>query len=224
MGSFAEWGKQVGQGPVWLDGELLISESSGRAWPLRIARSGRPPVLTMPSGISVTQLTLPVQVNAPLTRVPFLGSLAWELDIEAHHESLEAAEAGELPVRVFFGWWVMDRWRAAQSPAGLVWRTSRPMPYGIVGSIDPSATDWAPTIKLDGTLQTVIETGTPTSGQVLIEANADLHYWTLTLPTATTFTELRALYPALMWARVGLSHEIPDVGRWPVAVSVEEVL
>ena len=169
----------------------------------------------------------------PLDLTPVEGSIAIQLKWEEEQQQLRRAAGKNRPARIYFGDWVEDLWWLFGAEAArTTFRTSRPLPYDLpppVGQADWSAySPQAALVASDGTEtpQTVVTSGTPSAGEVMIPDTGGGQYETVTTPAVSTLggaEYLAVYYPAVYIAVVALAWDYPVPNGLDCGVSLREL-
>ena len=136
--------------------------------------------------------------DAPVSSPTVEGNFRFSLAHEEDFELFQRTAMKNLPVELwldltFYEFWVIDNANASQT----TWRTSRRLPYAISGI---THTTRPPKAFIDSTAQTIIKTGSPVSGEVLVpEAGG---YAELKTPSGISGTYLELRYAAVVYAAI----------------------
>lgn len=221
---YLEWGYRFARGPVYLEGALLTE--AGTAWPVSWTTQAAGNILQLAGGSSIVQLQWTAE-NLPMSRRAIPASVQFTASDEDAYSSLLRASQLGAPVRLFLGLWVCDTWLITAAAASrTLWRTSRRLPYGLGlitrGGPEPN---WEPRAWLDGTEQTVVASGTPTTGQVMVP-NGSTYYAEVETPAAEDLgaTYLHVQYPAELWCRITMAHQVQVANVLGLQLTLEEVL
>lgn len=118
--------------------------------------------------------------------------------------------------------WIPDKWYIPAGGAGrTTWKLSRSTPYDLINInyLD----DYKPIADVDGTLLTLITSGTPGAGEFLIPQSVESD--TLTTDDLTGGSILTLWYPAkFLVCGVNVSQEIPDDNVFEMGLSMKEFL
>ena len=130
------------------------------------------------------------------------------------------------PQSFFANIWIEDFWFIPAAPAAQTeWQISRFFPYDLVNINDPTG-DYKPVVSIDNVDQTIINSGTPTAGQVKILAGVESHK--ITLPAASTLVGskyLRLFYtPKMYICSIDTNEEIPDSDDYTMGLTMQEHL
>jgi len=209
-------------GPMYLNGQLLTS--AGRAYPTNYQIGPAGNILQTAAGNTIVQLhwTSP---DLPVSRRPIPSSLEFVVSDESIYNQLLSASCSAIPSRLFLGTWVSDTWLlSAAASTQTAWRTSRRLPYALPLIGRTGDTHWGPKAWVGGVEQTVLSSGTPSSGQVVIPSSGD-YYGTVTTPAASTLGgDLVVSYPAEFFARISVSHSFSTANALAISLSAEEIL
>jgi hypothetical protein len=154
-----------------------------------------------------------------------------EMDFEPGFESeaKQLAQQSDLcafsPQAMFAGIWIHDIWYIPAAPdAQTDWQLSRSFPFDIV-DINDATNDYLPKVEIDGTAQTIVQTGTPSAGQVLITPDVESHIITLPAKSTLSGTFLKLFYPPKIYiCQTDINEEIPDNDVYTMGLSMEEHL
>jgi hypothetical protein len=183
--------------------------------------------ILMADGTFVTQGVLP-KPKQPKTMAPRSGSfditVAYQNDLIRIHRAAEDFS----PVLAFFGEPRDDRWLIRNGESGQTeWRTSRRVAYNAT-TITHATHPPQVYIKTGDSLveQTIVTSGTPTSGQakVLTSQTSGQYYETVTTPALTAGDELIFHYWPELLVYVSVSNTIPTTNFYQISVTLEEVL
>lgn len=135
--------------------------------------------------------------DQPVNLHPFDGDLSVTVNHQEDFDLFEEVAAKGEPVDFFFDYWVIDLWRISDATSGqTIWKTSRKLPYSIAGITHATR---PPEAFIDEAAQTVITSGTPTSGEVKVPTVSG--YADIETPSGIAGTHLKLRYPALMVGR-----------------------
>lgn len=159
---FVAWSIQFLE-PTLKLGDIVLS---GETEDIEIEEAGGAAHLRMGNGQTVAQSRW-TEPDKPLSLQPVTARVGIDADFEADMEALSRANASGAPLAVLIGDWRADRWSIPGQPGGTTWTTSRYLPHdGVTRIVDSGL--YAVTARVDGALQTVVTTGSPASGEVLV--------------------------------------------------------
>lgn len=166
----------------------------------------------------VTQLML-VALDAPMSIQPINTKFSLSLSLEDdYHVFLESHTHGE-PVDIWYDLIISDVWSIRHNPSGLLWKTSRKLPYGLSFV---TTTNRPPRAFIDSVEQTVVHTSPPAAGEVYVPNVGG--YATIETPDISGGRYLTLKYHPIVVSRVivdSLTHE--DVNDLRMNVAIEEV-
>lgn len=163
--------------------------------------------------------------DIPISIAPLGLRLTFRLVYEDDFRRVrELAMTGQ-PVTFFPAWPIVDTWLiAAGGSTRTTWRTSRRVGWGLSG-IDH--TSHPPRAWIDGTAQAIIDTGTPSAGQVKVPTSqsAGQNYETITTPSGLAGERLKLLYwPEYLVSMRQTSSPYRRLNDIITSVQIEEVL
>lgn len=117
----------------------------------------------------------------------------------------------------FPAYWIEEAFHLNSNPTK-VFRISRYFPYDVV-----TQAQYPPEVFIDQTQQTIITSGTPASGEVLIPETGDDE---LTLYSGATGTYVYVRYPPMFYlSRCTMNNNIPEeIGTWTATLEATELL
>jgi len=201
---------------MFLDGVALL-DTAGH-WPASWTPGTAGTHLPTMDGGAVVQYQW-IGGDAPLMARPLEISLTLQHNIEADYFRMLAAEAAG-PRRFWFGLWLTCMWYIPGRNTGqTAWKTDRRFPYSLTGITHSSH---PPQVLIDGTAQSIITTGTPTTGQAKVPTTGG--FGAITLPAGITgeYLELRCPFELLVTVQ-GPSTSNPQANLLPYSATLREV-
>lgn len=199
-----------------IDGVTIIGGAESLQW-----RHGEAVATAEYVGGGTVSQSLWTAPDAPLALAPYEGSLSFRLIAEGDYEAILDAFAAAEPVEMFFGWWQVDKWLIGAAPGTQTeWKTSRPYAWSLA-----SRASYPPSARLDATPQTVLATGTPGAGEVMIPDSGGGTEGVVTTPAASGLGAaiLRVKYPALFNVVTVPSWGCSQVNELQVDLEVREM-
>lgn len=189
---FVAWSIVFIEPTLRLGGIVLQGETED----VEIEEPGGATHFRMGNGQTVSQSRW-TEPDKPLSMQPISARVGIDADFEVDMEALSRANAAGAPLAVLIGDWRADRWSIPGQPGGTTWTTSRYLPHDGVTRLVNSGT-YAVSARVDGVAQTVITTGSPASGEVLVPPAPDGALATITTPAYVGGElELELYYQAL---------------------------
>lgn len=137
--------------------------------------------------------------DAPVNLHPHAFDVEIELTSEADYWLIHRAQAIGAVVPVWWDYWIADLWHIPSKASGqTTWKTSRWLPWNLSGI---SHATRPPKAFIDGVAQTIVTSGTPTSGQVKVPATGG-DFGTIETPSSISGTYLELRYPAVFLMRI----------------------
>lgn len=177
-------------------------------------------ILATMDGGGITQLFTPGG-DCPIMNSALKVSITMQHNRQDDYRRMTVAE-GFPPARWWFEVWLACKWYIPGKNTGqTTWKTDRRLPYG--GAV-PGVTHAThpPRVEVDGVAQTVITTGTPTTGEVLVPESAG--FASITTPAALTGELLVLWVPFELLVKIsGPSTDNPQANLLAYSATLEEV-
>lgn len=161
---------------------------------------------------------IPVNLN-PID----FGPLVFTVEKRNDYDRCKQAVAWGAPIAVYFDEEIIDVWHIpSRGTNQVLWRTSRRAPWHLPGI---SHLTRPPRAYIDSTAQTVITSGVPTAGQVMVPESGGALI-DITTPVAIGAGTLLKLHyrPEFMLKPLQLSQAYQDVNSLIFTMAVEEIL
>lgn len=205
---------------LWIDGDFI--EGGRRTPPIKL-NTDSPGVTLNTLGNTDIEQMLWVEGSAPVNlgaknNMQFNMTLVEEDD----YWKFRMLQETGVPAEFWFDYVVADRWYIPGMEAGQTdWKTSRKSPWTLVTGVDH--TSHPPDAYIDGVQQTIIKTGTPTAGQVMVpETSGYLTIETPVLvPASDTWLVLR-YHPMMMMKLIDLRVDWVTHNRLSVTMDLLE--
>ena len=202
---------------VWLDGTLI---DGGVQLPINEwNRETGAAILPTVGGVDIAQLRwltgdAPVNLHAMK-----MSGINFNLVDEADYWLLHRVASVGQPVNLFFDVPMADYWYIPGKVAGqTTWKTSRKLPWDLTGVTHVTT---PPHAYVDSVAQTIIKTGTPSTGEVKVPETGG--FGTITTPSGLTGTWLELRYaPQLLVVLRGINFTMQQANFLIVNCPVEE--
>jgi hypothetical protein len=205
---------------LWIDGDFI--EAARRTPPIQL-NANAPGVTLKPLGSTEIQQMHWVEGDAPVN----LGAgnvlqLNMTLAEEDDYWKFRQLQETGMPVEFWFDYPIADRWYIPGMEAGQTdWKLSRPAPWTLVTGVNH--TSHPPDAYIDGVQQTIIKTGAPSAGEVMVpESSGYLIIETPVLvPASDTWLVLR-YHPMMMMKLEELGVNYSTHNRLDVTLQLRE--
>lgn len=203
---------------VYLDG---VEIEDGAAYPLGGLQAFSGSVAFDTLGNSQIVQTRTLGAKAPLGVSAGEFTVRMNVKDEADYKLfLTRCERGE-PVEFWPDWPLFDQWLLSLRDAGQTeFQTRRKLPWALSGVTHVTR---SPLVDVDGTAQTIVTTGTPSTGEVKVPETSG--YGTLTAPSGISGTYLTLAYAPVfdvLIQQVGMVYEAHN--RLEFEVAMREVI
>lgn len=204
---------------------LVIAGVDFGVLPPPVSWAADPPLrlLQTRAGTTVVQ-AVSMGADAPLD----LSALEIELEVtaqtQAQFDAIAAAVSATSTLRIYVGAWWRDTWSIAAAASGqTTWQTSRRPAWGLLPSIVHAT--HPPEVTVDGVAQTVLTSGTPSTGEVVVPTSIAATAATTTITTPVLAgTEVAMVYPVEWVGVVEAEYGIAEVNALDISLTIREHL